>query len=83
MLQPGNTVRATWRARLDEHLGNYTVEATTLRAARLIESAVGLYGVQALAALIRLLPERDPHAQIFTASRACSTGSTIRSSPAR
>ena len=67
MLQPGNTVRATWRARLDEHLGNYTVEATTLRAARLIESAVGLYGVQALASLIRLLPERDPHAQIFTA----------------
>ena len=24
VLQPGNTVRATWRARLDEHLGNYT-----------------------------------------------------------
>ncbi len=23
VLQPGNTVRAVWRARLDEHLGNY------------------------------------------------------------
>ena len=26
ILQPGNSVSATWRARLDEHLGNYTVE---------------------------------------------------------
>ncbi|MGB6798352.1 MAG: recombination protein O N-terminal domain-containing protein, partial [Xanthobacteraceae bacterium] len=24
VLQPGNALRATWRARLDEHLGNYT-----------------------------------------------------------
>ena len=28
VLQPGNTVSATWRARLDEHLGNYTVEGS-------------------------------------------------------
>src|SRR6267142_2565475 len=27
VLQPGNTVRVTWRARLDEHLGHFTVEA--------------------------------------------------------
>ena len=82
VLQPGNSVRATWRARLDEHLGNYTVEATTQRAARLIESAVGLYGIQALAALLRLLPERDPHARILTALAAILDCSTIRSSPA-
>ena len=35
-LQPGNSVLATWRARLDEHLGNYTIEPTVQRAARLI-----------------------------------------------
>ena len=35
ILQPGNSVAATWRARLHEHLGHYTVEATTQRAARL------------------------------------------------
>ena len=34
VLQPGNTVRVTWRARLDEHLGHYTVEGLRLRAAR-------------------------------------------------
>ena len=33
VLQPGNSLRATWRARLDEHLGHYTVEATNSRAA--------------------------------------------------
>src|SRR3954468_9381383 len=27
VLQPGNTVQAVWRARLDEHLGTYAVEA--------------------------------------------------------
>ena len=24
-LQPGNTVRAVWRARLEDHLGNFTI----------------------------------------------------------
>ena len=26
LLQPGNSVRAVWRARLDEHLGYYAIE---------------------------------------------------------
>jgi DNA repair protein RecO (recombination protein O) len=64
-LQPGNSVTATWRARLDAHLGHYTVESTTQRAARLIEGPAGLYGIQALAALLRLLPERDPHPKLY------------------
>src|SRR5208282_2033846 len=33
VLQPGNSLRATWRARLDEHLGHYVVEGINLRAA--------------------------------------------------
>lgn len=65
VLQPGNSVLATWRARLDEHLGNYAVEATTLRAARLMEGAPGLYGLQMVAGLVRLLPERDPHPDLY------------------
>ena len=70
VLQPGNSVAATWRARLDEHLGNYALEPTTLRAARLIEGASGLYGIQCLASLMRLLPERDPHQRIYVALAA-------------
>jgi DNA repair protein RecO (recombination protein O) len=65
VLQPGNSVLATWRARLDEHLGNYAVEATALRAARLMEGAAGLYGLQMVAGLVRLLPERDPHPDLY------------------
>ena len=33
ILQTGNSVAATWRARLDEHLGLYAVEGLDLRAA--------------------------------------------------
>jgi DNA repair protein RecO (recombination protein O) len=66
-LQPGNSVRATWRARLDEHLGNYTIEGTTLRADRLMASAAASYGMQTIAALLRLLPERDPHLALYDA----------------
>ncbi len=69
-LQPGNSLSATWRARLDEHLGNFTVEPTTERASRLMQGACGVYGLQLLAALLRLLPERDPHPRLYTALAA-------------
>jgi len=65
VLQPGNTLSATWRARLDEHLGNYTVEAIDLRAASFFSTSHAVYGVGHLAALMRLLPERDPHAGLY------------------
>jgi len=67
VLQPGNMVMATWRARLDEHLGYFTVEGTDLRAASYLDAAHALYGVTHLAALCRLLPERDPHEAVFEA----------------
>jgi len=61
ILQPGNSVSATWRARLDEHLGNFTVEPLASRAANFFLAPHAVYGVTHLAALMRLLPERDPH----------------------
>ncbi len=67
ILQPGNSVRATWRARLDEHLGTYTVEPLALRAASFFASPHAVYGVTHLAALMRLLPERDPHDGLYEA----------------
>jgi DNA repair protein RecO (recombination protein O) len=67
VLQPGNCVSCTWRARLDEHLGHYAVEALDARAAALLPVAHALYGMTHLAALCRLLPERDPHPQIHAA----------------
>jgi DNA repair protein RecO (recombination protein O) len=65
LLQPGNSVRAVWRARLDEHLGTYAIEGSRLRAAGLLASSHAVYGVTHLAALARLLPERDPHEDMF------------------
>jgi DNA repair protein RecO (recombination protein O) len=67
ILQAGNAVRATWRARLDEHLGLYLVEGSALRAARFMTAAYALHGVTHLAALCRLLAEREPHAAVYEA----------------
>jgi DNA repair protein RecO (recombination protein O) len=64
-LQPGNTLGLVWRARLDEHLGYFAVEPLNLRAGRMMESAMALAGVNYLGALVRLLPERDPHQAVY------------------
>src|ERR1700732_2622944 len=55
VLQPGNSLRATWRARLDEHLGNFVVEGINLRAAGYLAAAHAVHGGTHLAALWRLL----------------------------
>ena len=67
VLQPGNHVELTWRARLDEHLGHFQIEPLALNAGRLIGSALAVYGLQLVAALLRLVPERDPHPRLFEA----------------
>lgn len=66
-LQPGNSVEASWRARLDQHLGAYVLEPTELRAARLIETPIGVFGIQTIAGHLRLLPERDVHRHLYDA----------------
>lgn len=68
LLQPGNQVEATWRARLDEHLGTYAIEPVRLRAANLMQSACALAGIQLLGSHLRLLPERDPHGALYEAA---------------
>ncbi len=79
---------ASWRARLDEHLGNFTVEPVNLRAANFFAASHAIYGVSHLAALMRLLPERDPHAGLYAelddilerlddASRRCADGGAV------
>ena len=67
-LQPGNTVGLVWRARLDEHLGSFAVEPLALRAGRLMGSALALAGINYLGALVRVLPERDPHQTVYEAA---------------
>jgi DNA repair protein RecO (recombination protein O) len=64
VLQAGNLVTAVWRARLDQHLGLYVVEGLNLRVGSLLAKSHAVYGVTHVAALCRLLPERDPHPTI-------------------
>ncbi|MGB8362956.1 MAG: DNA repair protein RecO [Rhizomicrobium sp.] len=68
VLQPGNTLHAMWRARLAEHLGNFTVELGAARAGSMIESRVALAGLNAFTCVASAaLPEREPHAAVFAA----------------
>ena len=64
-LQPGNLVLAQWRARIEDHLGAFTVELLAAHAARFLDHGAALNGLATLAALLRLLPERDPHEELF------------------
>lgn len=68
VLQPANRVSLTWRARLDEHLGLYAVELTGPGAARIMARAAALHGFNLLAALLRLLAEREPHPCLYAAA---------------
>lgn len=57
--QTGNRVTATWRARLEEHLGSYTCELTGAVAAGLLEDPLRLAALSSAAALAEAaLPER-------------------------
>lgn len=65
---PGNLVLATWRARLDEHLGAMTAELVTAYAARVLDDPGRLGALSAACALIDVaLPEREPHPGAFAA----------------
>jgi len=66
-LQPGNRLIATWRARLPEHLGTFTVEPVKLRAAVLMDHPLRLAALSSLCALSGLIPEREPHEQLHEA----------------
>lgn len=71
VLQTGNALRVEWRARLDDQLGVYTVELTGPTAARVLDDKLALAGVNAIAALLQILPERDPHPKLFDEAAAC------------
>jgi len=66
ILEPGNVVAATWRARLAEHLGNYQCELTRARAAGLLDDPLRLVALQAACATMETaLPERHPYPYLF------------------
>lgn len=65
VLQMGNHVEAVWKARLAEHLGHVNVELVKGYAAQAMDDRLALAGLTSLCGLARLLPERDPHPNLF------------------
>lgn len=60
MLQPGNQLDAAWRARLESHMGGWSVELKRSRAAAVLSDALRLSALTSVCALCSfVLPERE------------------------
>lgn len=64
-LQPGTGLALDWRARLDGHIGSFTVEPLKSRA-HLLADRLALAGLMSACALLHeALPEREPHPALW------------------
>lgn len=65
-LQSGNHVQVCWRARLLDHLGNYTLEVVTTHSARWLDNPEILNIISSACAITEAsLPERQPMGGIY------------------
>jgi DNA repair protein RecO (recombination protein O) len=65
-LQPGAQLDVTWKARLEDHLGSFTVEPIRSRTAQVMQDRLALAGLNAVTGLLSfLLPDREAHAQLY------------------
>lgn len=70
ILQPGAQLDVTWRARLEDHIGSFTVEPIRARALIMTDRAA-LTGLNAITALLGYaLPEREPHPDLYQRTQA-------------
>ena len=68
LLQPGAQVAVVWKARLEDHIGSFTVEPVRSRAG-VLSDRLALAGLTSICALLRAaLPEREPHAALWADS---------------
>jgi DNA repair protein RecO (recombination protein O) len=66
LLQPGNTLAATWRARLADQLGAFRVDLVAARAGGVMHDPLALAGLAAACAMASaVLPEREPHGAAY------------------
>jgi DNA repair protein RecO (recombination protein O) len=71
VLQPGAQLDATWSARLEDHIGSFTVEPVKSRSGAVMADRLALAGLNAMTALLSFtLPEREPHAPLYRRSLA-------------
>jgi DNA repair protein RecO (recombination protein O) len=71
VLQPGAQLDVTWKARLADHIGSYTVEPLRSRAAMVMADRQALAGLNAVCAmLLYALPEREAHLPLYQRTEA-------------
>jgi DNA repair protein RecO (recombination protein O) len=69
LLEIGNRLTVTWRARLEEQLGNFTVEPVGAVSAVLLDDPLKLAALGAACAVADIvLPEREPHEDVYQAT---------------
>ena len=68
VVEPGNRLHVTWRARLAEHLGSWAVEPGPAVAALVLGDPLRLAALGSACAMVEAcLPEREPHPGVFDA----------------
>lgn len=68
ILQPGAQIDVAWKARLEDHIGTYSVEPVRSRAAAMGDR-LSLAGLNAVTGLLAFcLPEREAHAGLYKQS---------------
>lgn len=71
VLQPGAQLDIAWNARLQEHLGNFTLEPLRSRSATIMSDRKALAGLNTVTALLCFaLPEREPHPRLYARTEA-------------
>ncbi len=71
ILQPGAQLDLAWRARLEDHIGSFTVEPVKSRAAAVMDDRAALAALNAMTALLAFaLPEREAHPRLYARSIA-------------
>ena len=69
VLQPGAQLDLVWKARLEEHLGSFTVEPLRSRAAQVMTDPLALAGLSSTVGLLCFsLPEREIYPKLYTIS---------------
>jgi len=71
ILQPGAQLDVIWRARLEDHIGSFSVEPVRSRAVAAMSSRLALAGLNAVTGLLSFaLPEREAFEPLYQRSEA-------------
>ncbi|MEP1354704.1 MAG: DNA repair protein RecO [Tateyamaria sp.] len=66
ILQPGAQLDVAWRARLEDHIGSFTVEPVRSRAALVMGDRLALAGLNTVTSILCFcLPEREAHGPLY------------------